>query len=102
MKRNTKSLVVAAAVAGIVSGAMLSTTGCSYDKAGKQSNTSMQKHDCAGKNACKGKGGCKQEANDCAGKNGCKGKGYVEKTKAECDTMAKKNKKIHFDTAGKM
>ena len=56
---------------------------------------------CVGANSCKGKGGCKQEGmNDCAGKNGCKGKGFVEKTKAECDAMAKKNKGVHFQAAG--
>jgi uncharacterized membrane protein len=93
MKNN--SFLIKAAIAGLISAA--ATTSVTAHAA----DNATDKGHCVGANACKGKGGCKQEAkNECAGKNGCKGKGFVEKTKAECDTMAKKNKKIHFETAG--
>ena len=57
---------------------------------------------CVGANACKGHGGCKQEGkNECGGKNGCKGKSFVEKTKAECDALAKNDKAIRFEAVKK-
>jgi len=80
MKGKKTSLIAAAALAGLVTGAMLNVTGCSSDKAGTESSTSMNKHDCAGKNACKGQGGCKTAAHACKGQNDCKGQGGCKAT----------------------
>jgi len=75
MKSKTGSLVAAAALAGLVTGAMFGVTGCSTGKAGMESSSSMHKHDSAGKNACKGQGGCKTATHACKGQNECKGQG---------------------------
>jgi len=80
MKNNTGSLVAAAALVGLVTGAMFGITGCSTGKAGMESGSSMHKHDCAGKNACKGQGGCKTATHACKGQNECKGQGGCKVT----------------------
>lgn len=69
------SIVAAAALAGLVSGVMLTSSGCASKQPGTESSTSMNKHDCAGKNACKGQGGCKTATHSCKGQNECKGQG---------------------------
>jgi hypothetical protein len=87
MKHTMKSLMVAAAVSGLLSGAATMHAASSTQstaavaKAGKASflKSSLEqdkdKHSCKGKNDCKGKGGCKSSDNGCKGKNSCKGKG---------------------------
>lgn len=70
-----QQLLVAAAIAGIVSVGTLSTPSFAAKEA---------KGQCAGVNACKGKGACKTAENECKGKNACKGKGHVEMTEAAC------------------
>ena len=75
MSKTTRRLIASAAMAGLLTGTVVTLTGCSTDKAGTESSTSMGKHDCAGKNACKGQGGCKTGDMGCKGKNSCKGKG---------------------------
>lgn len=86
MKHSMKTLMVAAAVSGMLGGAATmqaaatSTSATSVVKVGKASfaNGSMQdttKHSCKGKNDCKGQGGCKSSDNGCKAKNSCKGKG---------------------------
>lgn len=86
MKHSMKSLMVAAAVSGLMSGAttmQAATTSATSPvvKVGKASfgnstlNQSTSKHSCKGKNDCKGQGGCKSGDNGCSGKNSCKGKG---------------------------
>ncbi len=88
------SFLMKAAVAGLMGAAALAAAPAHAGDAADE------KGHCVGANACKGKGGCKQTSmNDCAGKNGCKGKGYLEKSKAECDKMSKKDKNVHFETA---
>jgi hypothetical protein len=86
MKHSIKSLMVAAAVSGLMSGATAlqaattSSTG-SVAQVGSMSLGSnslashIQKHACKGQNDCKGQGGCKSSDNGCKGKNSCKGKG---------------------------
>jgi len=77
MTRTARTLIVSAAMAGLVAGTMV-TTGCkSSSDSGKAaaSDTSMSKHDCKGMNSCKGQGGCKTGEQGCKGKNDCKGKG---------------------------
>lgn len=75
MNAKKGSIVAAAALAGLVGGVMLTSSGCASNKAGMESGSSMNKHDCAGKNACKGQGGCKTATHSCKGKNECKGQG---------------------------
>jgi hypothetical protein len=84
MKRNntTKALLAGAAIAGMISGGLVSkVTAADAEKtpaaadAGKKDEKKGESHSCAGKNSCKGKGGCKSGDNGCKGKNSCKGKG---------------------------
>ena len=75
MNKKKQSILAAAAMAGLVSGVALTGTGCASDTSGSASASSMHKHDCAGKNACKGQGGCKTAKHACKGQNECKGQG---------------------------
>jgi hypothetical protein len=79
MTRTARTLIISAAMAGLVAGTM-GVTGCSKsaDNSGKAAaspDTSTAKHDCKGLNSCKGQGGCKASEQGCKGKNDCKGKG---------------------------
>ncbi|MDD5542209.1 MAG: hypothetical protein PHX83_03475 [Acidobacteriia bacterium] len=93
MKKSTKSLLSAAAFAGLLAGGTLSLQAAPHssgpnpntdkDKtaaSGKKatSKSKVEKHACKGMNSCKGKGGC----GSTKGKNDCKGKG-------ECRTDGK-------------
>ncbi|HEY8944925.1 MAG TPA: hypothetical protein VIM73_11720 [Polyangiaceae bacterium] len=76
------SILIAAAVSGIVSGAQAASSPNSFetpapdfgvqalDEKGKK-----DKHACKGQNACKGRGGCKTDKHACKGQNACKGQG---------------------------
>ncbi len=91
MKNSMKTLMVAAAVSGMLSGAatmqaatVSSQSGnkpASVEKVGKASflraslEQDKSKHSCKGKNDCKGQGGCTCSDNGCKGKNTCKGTG---------------------------
>src|SRR5579875_191991 len=86
MKHSMKSLMVAAALSGLMSGATaLHAATVSSTSPVTQVGTAsfglmsfamhIQKHSCKGKNNCKGQGGCKSGDNGCKGKNSCKGKG---------------------------
>jgi hypothetical protein len=75
------SILMAAAVSGIVSGAPADARSDSASPMDR-SNTAQQlddskgaKHACKGQNACKGQGGCKTEKHACKGQNACKGQG---------------------------
>lgn len=81
-----KSLMVAAAVSGLMSGttalqaATTSSTSpvvqAGHATLGNSSHASqVAKHACKGQNDCKGQGGCKSGDNGCKAKNSCKGKG---------------------------
>ena len=79
MNNSTKSLVLAAAVAGLFSGTAVRVnaqpTGAPTATAGvlfAQDTPAPAKHSCKGKNDCKGQGGGDAKH---AGKNSCKGKG---------------------------
>ena len=77
MSRTARTLVISAAMAGLLAGTMVGT-GCSTstDQAGASvNNPTVDKHDCKGLNSCKGKGGCNTGDMGCKGKNSCKGKG---------------------------
>ncbi len=97
MRNSMKSLMITAAVSGLLGGtaarlsatevashvegqALVNTQNVQTAKAGKVSfrnvqDTQKDKHSCKGKNDCKGQGGCKAGDNGCKGKNSCKGKG---------------------------
>lgn len=84
-RSRTVRVVAAAAMTGLMAGAVSSVGGCknesqpSSTSAGVSSDNSgsatLAKHDCKGQNACKGQGGCSTGDNGCKGKNSCKGKG---------------------------
>jgi hypothetical protein len=82
MKPTKRNLIAAAAIAGLLTGGIVSKTyGADAPAAGKEDKADKAaKHDCKGKNTCKGQGGCKSSANGCKGKNDCKGKGGCKTT----------------------
>ena len=85
MKVSKSSLVAAAAMTGLFSGAVARMNAEPAGGGGGQKSTKntkskgtkakVDKHSCAGKNSCKGLGGCKTSDNGCKAKNSCKGKG---------------------------
>jgi hypothetical protein len=84
MKLSTKSMMMTAAISGLLTGTTARLTaapsnGSNHSAAGLKSAITQfaetEKHACQGKNSCKGKGGCKASDNGCKGKNSCKGKG---------------------------
>jgi len=78
MKKSTRLIVTAAAMAGLYAGALAAHTYAADDNAGSTDTSKTPapaKHDCKGKNACKGQGNCSAGDNGCAGKNSCSGKG---------------------------
>jgi hypothetical protein len=80
MSRTARTLVITAAMAGLLAGTMAST-GCKKDDTKKDDSgvaaqtPATDKHDCKGLNSCKSKGGCNTGDMGCKGKNSCKGKG---------------------------
>jgi hypothetical protein len=80
MKNSSKSLVLAAAVAGLLGGTAVRVNAQSTQNAPTTAQagvlvaqaTEPAKHACKGKNDCKGQGGGDAKH---AGKNSCKGKG---------------------------
>jgi hypothetical protein len=85
MTKSMKSLMMGAALAGLMSGNTVvaqntstSTNSFSLGNNGQIASAfqdKTEKHACKGQNSCKGKGGCKTGDNGCKGKNSCKGKG---------------------------
>ena len=92
MKPSKHSLVLAAALTGLLGGTVsrVSAAPTPQDQTGKPAKGSaVEKHDCAGKNSCKGQGGCATDGSKknmaaaagitakhaCAAKNSCKGQG---------------------------
>jgi hypothetical protein len=75
------SILMAAAISGIVSGAPADskTEGAlGFDRTGSAQqldDSKGGKHACKGQNGCKGQGGCKTEKHACKGQNACKGQG---------------------------
>ncbi len=76
MTKTVRTLIVSAAMSGLVAGAVVSG-GCNSkkDSGATAASPSSDKHDCRGMNSCKGKGGCNSGDMGCKGKNTCKGKG---------------------------
>jgi hypothetical protein len=77
MNKSSKSIITAAAIAGLYLGAFAVKTYAADAGAAAPSTESKKdsKASCKGHNDCKGKGGCKASDNGCKGKNSCKGKG---------------------------
>ncbi len=88
MTKSKKSLIVGAALAGLLASgsAVQASNVLSTAKAGMNATAqdkdqkadtkaTKDKHACKGQNSCKGLGGCKSSDNGCKGKNSCKGKG---------------------------
>jgi hypothetical protein len=76
------SILLAAAISGLVSGGNAQTQAPSVQSdvassvAGAQPlDDTKGKHACKGQNACKGQGGCKTDKHGCKGQNACKGQG---------------------------
>jgi hypothetical protein len=82
MTRTARTLVISAAMAGLVAGTMTTMTGCKSDQGSNASasDNATAKHDCKGLNSCKGQGGCQTGDMGCKGKNSCKGKGGCKAT----------------------
>lgn len=82
MNRTARTLIISAAMTGLLAGTVVTMTGCAHDKSGSAvtSDAGMSKHDCKGLNSCKGQGGCQTGDMGCKGKNSCKGKGGCKAT----------------------
>jgi hypothetical protein len=82
MTRTARTVIISAAMAGLVVGTM--GTGCKTSDSGsagtQATDNAASKHDCKGMNSCKGQGGCSQGDMGCKGKNSCKGKGGCKVT----------------------
>ena len=80
MNRTTRSILTAAALAGLYSGSFAARAQAAATQPGQSilrddSGSNAGKHACKGQNSCKGQGGCAAGDNGCKGKNSCKGKG---------------------------
>lgn len=89
MTKSKKSLIVGAALAGLIAGTApvkastllpgvksgYSAQDKSADEKSDKAKDVKDRHTCKGQNSCKGKGGCKSSDNGCKGQNSCKGKG---------------------------
>ena len=75
--KKPKSLLLSAAVAGLLLGTASLTSCTKQAENGKQTTNqvAVDKHACKALNTCKNKGGCKTGDNGCAQKNSCNGKG---------------------------
>ena len=69
------SILVAAAISGIVTGAEQRRLPGASSLTGSSGPVLSDKHNCKGQNACKGQGGCKTDKHACKGQNACKGQG---------------------------
>ncbi len=69
------SILIAAAVSGIVTGAEPKNQLRASELGASSAQMLGDKHDCKGQNACKGQGGCKTDKHVCKGQNACKGQG---------------------------
>ncbi|MGA3210134.1 MAG: hypothetical protein ABSD20_02450 [Terriglobales bacterium] len=87
MTKSVKTMMITAAVSGLLGGAAVRAQASTSPQTSGKASVKAQllkaslnaddkdKHACKGKNDCKGKGGCKTGDNGCKGKNSCKGKG---------------------------
>lgn len=88
MTRSMKTMMITAALSGLLGGAASRAQAQTTPQFGHKTTIQSRllkssmadqddkdKHACKGQNDCKGKGGCKSSDNGCKGKNSCKGKG---------------------------
>jgi hypothetical protein len=79
MKVSKNSLVLAAAMTGLLAGTttrlMAGDDAPAKKESKKSTDKKVEKHACKGQNSCKGNGGCSTGDNGCKAKNSCKGKG---------------------------
>ena len=76
MNRTQRTLLIAAAITGLLSGVVARAQDTSTNSPGTNAPSGdTGKHECKGQKSCKGKGGCQAGDNGCSGKNSCKGKG---------------------------
>jgi hypothetical protein len=78
MSRTQRTLLITAAITGLMTGIIAKAQDTSTNAPGTNAPSGdLGKHDCKGKNTCKGQGGCKggSDNNSCKGQNTCKGKG---------------------------
>jgi hypothetical protein len=99
MKKSTRTIIAAAAITGLLSGAAINqgyaqTAGAKNPPpaAGKPARKVPKLQDCSGQNDCKGIGGCKTPDHACKFKNDCKGKGGCMITKQDIKDWEKANK----------
>lgn len=96
MKRTSRTLLVAAAVSGLISGAAIQQGHGDPTNAAPGQVAPVKKapkvQGCAGQNDCKGIGGCKTEAHACKFKNPCKGKGGCEISEKDIKDWEKQQK----------
>jgi hypothetical protein len=88
-KTTMKSLLMTAAVSGLMTGAGATASASTVPASNSSGNNVARssglasnfgrgladQHSCKGQNSCKGQGGCSSGDNGCKGKNSCKGKG---------------------------
>jgi hypothetical protein len=105
MKRTSRTLMMAAAVTGLISGTAIQQGHGDPTNAAPGKVAPVQKapkvQSCAGQNDCKGIGGCKTEAHACKFKNDCKGKGGCEITEKDIKAWEKKQKEDAAKAAAK-
>jgi hypothetical protein len=101
MKNVSRKVLVAAAMAGLLNGAVLrqgyagGTNTSTNTAPGKIApfKKAPKVHDCSGDNDCKGLGGCKTDDHTCKFKNACKGNGGCALTKKDIQDWEKMQKK---------
>src|SRR4051812_10825292 len=98
MKRTPRTLITAAAITGLLSGAAIYRAHADESTNAKPGKVAPAKktpkiQDCSGNNDCKGLGGCKTGDNGCKFKNSCKGKGGCSITKEDIQNWEKAQKK---------
>ena len=87
-----------AALGGILGAAVAATAMANATPAADKATE--PKGPCFGANGCKGQSGCAVPGgHSCHGQNSCKGKGWIEKSKSECEAMAKTDKNVRFGKA---
>ncbi len=100
MKRTTRTLITAAAITGLLSGAAVNRGYARDDSTntpaapGKEApaKKTPKVQGCAGQNDCKGIGGCKTDDHVCKFKNSCKGKGGCSITEKDIKNWEKAQK----------
>ena len=84
MSIDTRSLLVAAAITGIISAAVVNQNANAASAVGDSGKAKAESGKCLGANGCKAKSDCSTPQNACAGMNSCKGKGWLRMTQDEC------------------